>query len=139
MGCTFEASCDEELTAHETDLKVHRAMISLKVQELNHVDVLRNQVNEALASLVEATQNQRDLTNRIALLEGRMEEMQTERREQTRSSSLPDVMAPPVPPPVRIYIVNSNLVLPPTRSALSRPSLRAAWTNAWITPNNNWS
>lgn len=110
MGCTFEASSDEELTTHETDLKLHRAMISLKVQELNHVDVLRNQVNEALASLVEATQNQRDLTNRIALLEGRMEEMQTERREQTRSSSLPDVMAPPVPPPVRIYIVNSNLV-----------------------------
>ncbi|XP_003742921.1 TNF receptor-associated factor 6 [Galendromus occidentalis] len=95
MGCTYEANNEEELTAHETDLKLHRGMISLKVQELNHVDVLRNQVNEALASLVEATQNQRDLTNRIALLEGRLEEMQTERREQTRSSSLPDVMAPP--------------------------------------------
>ncbi|XP_022650926.1 TNF receptor-associated factor 6-like [Varroa jacobsoni] len=87
LGCQFEAD-EENLNTHESDLRLHRTMISMKLQELNHLDELRNQINEALAALVDATRNQTDMKSRIALLEGRIEELRLEQCEAPRTDSL---------------------------------------------------
>ncbi|OQR66751.1 TNF receptor-associated factor 6-like [Tropilaelaps mercedesae] len=99
LGCQFESDVEDELKTHESDLSLHRTIISMKIQELNHLDELRNQVNEALAALVDATRNQTELKSRIALLEGRLEEVHLEQTEASQAHFLPSVSQASVPQP----------------------------------------
>lgn len=71
----------------------------LRPQPIQHYNYLV-QVNEALAALVDATKNQVELKSRIALLEGRLEEVRLQQDQVPRASSMPNVAQAPGPQPV---------------------------------------